>query len=336
MARTFGVLLLALLALRAAAVAFEAHGATVVGADLFRRSWSVAEGLGPALNGRSCAACHTERNEPTLVYLSPSMTDPTGGHVFARFRVNASGAVQQQAIPIGASLRRAPDLAGLDLLGRVAASGIARNADPDDADGDGISGRMPSGRFGWKGRMPNLTVAVAAAFVNELGLSNPLFRERGPQGDDRPELTPEQVDSVADYVRALPPPPAARLADRDRGAAAAVFQKIGCAKCHRPSFEVDDRKGKILVKAYTDLLLHDMGPALADGIAEGNASGQEFRTAPLWGLSRNVGPYLHDGRAKTLEDAIVLHGGEAARTADACLRLPSDDRRKLRRFLAGL
>ncbi len=196
--------------------------------------------------------------------------------MFARFRVNASGAVEEQAIPIGASLRRAPALEGLGLLERVATSDIARHADPNDTDRDGISGRMPSGRFGWKGRMPDLTIAVAAAFVSELGLSNPYFAERNSSNPQHPDLSREQVESVADYVRALPPPQGARLTDRNRGATA-VFARIGCAKCHRPAFQLQDRNGNISVNAYTDLLLHDMGPALADGIVEGNASGQEFR-----------------------------------------------------------
>ncbi len=304
------------------------------GASLFRRSWSAVEGLGPEFNARSCAACHTEHNEETFAHVSRSITDPAGGHVFARFRVNASGAVEQQAIPTGASLRRAPALEGLGLLERVAGSDIARSADPDDEDRDGISGRMPSGRFGWKGRMPDLTTAVAAAFVNELGLSSPYFTERNGDNPQHPDLTREQVESVADYVRALAAP-RARRADRDRRAAA-VFERIGCAKCHRPTFQVHDRNGQISVNGYTDLLLHDMGPALADGIAEGNASGQEFRTAPLWGLSRHRGPYLHDGRAKTLEDAILMHGGEAASAVAAYVRLPSDERRQLRRFLGGV
>ncbi len=302
---------------------------------LYQRRWNVGEGLGPEFNARSCVACHGERRETTFVGVSPSITDPTGGHVVARFRVMASGAVEQRVIPTRATLRRAPALAGLGSLERIAASDIARNADPDDADGDGISGRMPLGRFGWKGRIPDLTLAVAAAFVNELGLSSPYFGERNGNNSRHAELTSEQVESVADYMRALPVPPGARLTDRDRGAAG-VFERIGCAKCHRPTFPVHDRTRQMSVNAFTDLLLHDMGPALADGIAEGNASGEEFRTAPLWGLSRNRGPYLHDGRAKTLEDAIVMHGGEAARAAAAYVRLPSDDRRRLRRFLDGL
>lgn len=304
---------------------------------LFTRSWTTAEGLGPTFNARSCSACHHEGGEASFVHVAPGVTDSTGGHVFGHFRVNASGAIERQAIPPGASLRRPPALAGVGLLERVSSADIASGADPDDADGDGISGRLPSGRFGWKGRMPDLTVAVAAAFVNEIGLSNPYFADR-PSQSDTPrhlDLTREQVESVAGYVRALPAPSGALLTARDRHGGA-IFEAVGCAKCHRPAFDVRDGRGRLPVNAYTDLLLHDMGPALADGIVEGNASGQEFRTAPLWGLSRYRGPYLHDGRAKTLDDAIRMHGGEADKAAAAYVSLPSDDARALRRFLRAL
>jgi len=185
--------------------------------------------------------------------------------------------------------------------------------------------------------MPDLTVAVAAAFVNEIGLSNPYFADR-PSQSDTPrhlDLTREQVESVAGYVRALPAPSGALLTARDRRGGA-TFEAVGCAKCHRPAFDVRDGRGRLPVNAYTDLLLHDMGPALADGIVEGNASGQEFRTAPLWGLSGYRGPFLHDGRAKTLDDAIRMHGGEADKAAAAYVSLPSAARRQLHRFLESL
>ncbi len=129
-------------------VSAGAGGAQRRDATLFARSWTAAEGLGPEFNARGCAAWHFGRDEAPLVVSSSSVTDATGGHVFARFRVDASGAVEQHAIPTGASLRRAPALEGLDLLERVAASEIVSRADPDDANGDGISGRIPSGRFG--------------------------------------------------------------------------------------------------------------------------------------------------------------------------------------------
>lgn len=102
---------------------------------LFTRSWTTAEGLGPTFNARSCAACHHEGEEASFVHVAQGVTDPTGGHVFGRFRVSASGAIERQAIPAGASLRRPPALAGVGLLERVASADIASGADPNDADG---------------------------------------------------------------------------------------------------------------------------------------------------------------------------------------------------------
>lgn len=154
----------------------------------------------------------------------------------------------------------------------------------------------------------------------------------GPTFNARSCAACHHVGGEATFVHVLPAPSGAMLAARDRRGGT-IFAKIGCAKCHRPAFVVRDGRGHLPVNAYTDLLLHDMGPALADGIVEGNASGQEFRTPPLWGLSRYRGPYLHDGRAKTLDDAIRMHGGEADNAAAAYVSLPSDDARALQRFL---
>lgn len=164
---------------------------------------------------------------------------------------------------------------------------MAARADPDDRDGDDISGRLPSGRFGWKARTPDLTRAVAAAFAVELGLSSEHFPQPDVSGTsaDR-ELTTAQITAVVDYIRSRPAPVSPENAADLPGSA--VFTRIGCAACHRPFFVLRDERRTRLVSAYTDLLLHDMGPALADGIAEGNATEREFRTPPLWGLRHRL------------------------------------------------
>lgn len=293
-------------------------------------TWFRCSGFGPAFNASSCAACHGDGNAST-VYVSLEVIDPTGGHVVAQFSRSRSGAIEQRPLPHHASLRRTPAVVGLGPIELVERAAIEELADPDDEDGDGVSGRLPSGRFGWKARFPDLTLAVAAAFANEFGLSSPWFGERDDPTPAHPDLTREEVEAVAEYVRSLPPP-------RSRGvvgdSGAALFDQVGCAACHRPSLTLPGDRPPIA--PYTDLLLHDMGRALADGMPEGNATGEEFRTPPLWGLADHAGPYLHDGRATTLDDAVRMHGGEAGRSLQKYLSLTAADRRHLLAFLNRL
>lgn len=325
------VLLIATAALPAALASGPLHP----GAELFRRAWSAADGLGPTFNAHSCAACHDAQDEQAFVLVSAGIVDPTGGRVFARLRVTQLGSFEHRSAPAGSSRRRPPRLEGLGLIEQIPAAAIAAWADPDDRDGDGISGRVPAGRFGWKARMPSLTLAVAAAFATELGLSSEYFPDAvGPVLSRDPELKHEQIAAVVDYFRSRPAPrPGARTSDPS---GAILFDTKGCAACHRPAFVLSDHGRDRRVSAYTDLLLHDMGAALADGVQEGTANGREFRTAPLWGLTSQGPPYLHDGRALTLEDAIRAHGGEAASSQQAYERLRPEERRLLLEFLSSL
>jgi CxxC motif-containing protein (DUF1111 family) len=304
------------------------------GKSLFTRHWTSAAGAGPEVNAFSCAGCHATpgiggsgRDSRSLVLLSAMVADPTGGHVFRWLRLDRTGAVTELQPPRDAVLRRAPSLVGLALLESIPASVVSERADPDDADGDGISGRLPTGRFGWKARFPTLRETVAAAFVNELGLTNELFPRDGPGELRPPEITARQLDAVVAFIRSLAQPNRVSRRNDDNGRQ--IFVSVGCAACHR-----SDLGG--YRSPYTDLLLHDMGLALADGIREGNATEQEFRTAPLLGLGASGPPYLHDGRAATLHDAIVAHGGEAETAASAYRALSPHDRETLLRFLRSL
>lgn len=234
------------------------------------------------------------------------------------------------------SPRMAPALQGLGLLEAIPDAVIAARADPADSDGDGISGRVNPvteaagnaavGRFGWKASRASLRDQVARALSQDLGLGNPLYPS--PHGDctaaqaqclaapggnspqhDNLEAGTTVLDLLLMYVRSLQAP--LRLDSPDPARAArgeAAFTIAGCPACHLPAIAWGDT----VVTAYTDLLLHDMGPGLADGLGEGVALGGEWRTAPLWGLGRVLGEYLHDGRATTLDDAIRWHDGEAA------------------------
>ena len=272
------------------------------------------------------------------------------------------------------SPRVAPAMIGLGLLEAVPAADILALADPDDANGDGISGRpnivlsseygMPMlGRFGLKAGAPTVRQQSADAFAGDIGISNPLHPEAwgdctaaqaecraAPDGQDSArdglEIDTEGLDLVAFYSRNLAVP-----ARRGEGTAEVlrgkeVFYTAGCTACHRPAFvthRLQDRPEQSfqLIWPYSDLLLHDMGEGLADHRPEARATGTEWRTAPLWGLglTAQVGgtaAYLHDGRARTLLEAVLWHGGEAQAARDAVVEMPPDDRAALIRFLESL
>jgi CxxC motif-containing protein (DUF1111 family) len=234
-------------------------------------------------------------------------------------------------VPLGAnvtSVRNAPPLFGDGQLDAIADATILAGAVPQ---GDGILGRPNLvdggvGRFGWKADTPSLRQFVAEAFRNELGITSPLVPSdlvpTGICGSQKPEpkASAGAVADVVAFIDRLPaPPPAA--------GDATVFRQIGCAACHVPS--LGD------VSAYSDLLLHDMGRALDDGVVQSDARGQDWRTTPLWGLSQRV-RFLHDGRARTVEAAIVAHGGEAEATVQRFRALTSTERDALLVFLGQL
>lgn len=251
--------------------------------------------------------------------------------------------------------RLAPTLRGIGLLEQIPEAAIRAYEDPADRDGDGISGRanqVPSevgtttiGRFGWKAATATLRQQSAAALSNDLGLSTSLFPNHAgdcteaqprclnaPHGAsprfDHLEVSDEMLRLIVRYVAGLKPP--TPTSKQNKGLA--LFKKTGCAACHRPEMPIDSTR---IIKPYSDLLLHEMGDDLADGISEKQATGTEWRTAPLWGLGKSL-RYLHDGRAKTLEEAIELHGGEAARTRANFRRLPRGDKDQLLNFLNSL
>ena len=261
------------------------------------------------------------------------------------------------------SLRIGQSIFGLGLLESVPEDEVMRHADPDDADGDGISGRANQvwsveqrksvlGRFGWKANEPDLVQQTAAAFLGDIGITSPLF-PRHDCGDSqrvctdadggKPELVQQDIVAVAAYLRVLSPP-ARRIGDGIT-VGEKLFQDTGCALCHRPSLGTAKADEAFLngveVMAYTDLLLHDMGDELADGRPDFLATGREWRTPPLWGLGLVEaihGEYalLHDGRAQSIEEAILWHGGEAAVARDAFKALAKADREALIVFLKSL
>lgn len=271
------------------------------------------------------------------------------------------------------SPRVAPQMIGLGLLEAIPAADILALADPDDADGNGISGRANIvwskefetpmlGRFGLKAGNPTVMQQSAGAFAGDIGISNPLFPT--PQGectdlqadclaaphgdgDDRVfEIDQAALDLTVFYSRNLGVPARRDVADADVLRGKQVFYETGCTGCHQPSFvthRLKDRPEQSfqLIWPYTDMLLHDMGPGLADNRPEARATGTEWRTPPLWGigLTEQVSGhtyFLHDGRARTLLEAVLWHGGEAQAQRDAIVALPPADRAALIRFLESL
>lgn len=273
------------------------------------------------------------------------------------------------------SPRVAPQMIGLGLLEAVPDADIIARADPEDADGDGISGRAAMvwsvevqapalGRFGHKAGVASLREMVAAAFATDLGLSNPLLPDpagdctaaqiacrTAPSGEDPGlrdgrEVDGATLDLVTFYTRNLAVPERRAPADPQILRGKAVFNSTGCTACHNPKFvtaRLPDRPEQSfqLIWPYTDLLLHDMGPGLADHRPEGTASGREWRTAPLWGIGLTEvvtgrASYLHDGRARSLLEAVLWHGGEAQPARDRVVAMPPEDRAALIRFLESL
>lgn len=270
------------------------------------------------------------------------------------------------------SPRVAPPMIGLGLIEAIPAADILAGADPDDADGDGISGRaalVPSaehgapmlGRFGWKAGMPTIREQSAAAFSGDMGLSSPLrpsasgdCTARQPECRAAPagaasgetEIGAEAFDLVVFYSSNLGVPARRDVDDAEVLRGKQVFHETGCAACHRPAFVThrlpdEPERSFQLIWPWSDFLLHDMGEGLADGFAEGRATGREWRTPPLWGLglSERVSGHdrlLHDGRARGPLEAILWHGGEAEAARNRVAAMPPADRAALLRFLGSL
>ncbi len=265
------------------------------------------------------------------------------------------------------SPRTAPAMIGLGLLEAISETTIVAFGDPDDRDGDGISGRPNRvfdplsgsekiGRFGWKANQPGLEQQNAGAFLGDIGITSPLFPTENcppaqtdclaaPEGGV-PEIDQTKIDQITWYSHFLAVP--ARRTPRDPSVLRGrdLFGTTGCATCHVTEVRTGMLDGMPelsgqTIRPYTDLLLHDMGEDLADGRPDYLADGREWRTPPLWGIGltpivNGHSNFLHDGRARGLAEAILWHGGEAAASRDAFRILPAGDRNALVRFLEAL
>lgn len=256
------------------------------------------------------------------------------------------------------SVRLTPQIVGLGLLEAVSESTILALADPDDRDHDGISGRahivtdpetsQPRlGRFGYKAGQARLRHQIASAFNNDMGVTTTIFaRLDGAATADKPELSDNDLANLTRYIATLGVSARRDLANSESLRGEQLFAAAGCSKCHLPTLVTSPHHPfaelrNQTIHPYTDLLLHDMGAGLADNLGEGRALGSEWRTAPLWSVGLTAGvsggeAYLHDGRARTLVEAILWHGGEGEKARDAFKAMPGNDRTALVRFLQSI
>jgi CxxC motif-containing protein (DUF1111 family) len=369
----------------------------VAGDEAFGRSFGPEDGLGPLFVASSCESCHVGEGKGHLLFnitrfgrVGQSF-DPMREMGGPQLQNRALPGYPPEGVPDGAnavSRFMPPSITGLGYLEAVDDTTLLRLADPDDEDGDGISGRVqlldaddfvselvsleavvqgsaPTrgmmidgkviGRFGRKASAVNLLHQVVTALSEDMGLTSDLIprdllnRQVGNLGTDDvpdPEVASSMVEALTFYLRTLRRPLRRAVDDADVQAGESLFAEIGCGDCHLPTLRTGASEiaqlDRVEFHAYTDLLLHDMGDDLDDGYTEGRATGGEWRTTPLWGIGLSAdfqggqAFYLHDGRARTLADAIEYHGGEGAASRERFRALSAEDRERLLRFLRSL
>ncbi|MCP4808877.1 MAG: thiol oxidoreductase [Proteobacteria bacterium] len=317
--------------------------------------WGVAPVPGLGLQVQDHAIYGQEA--PATVHLEPvyqDVTFPADGatEILRRWDVSV---VLQDGSELGFDLQISPRLPppvfGLGLLEAISPATLEAMADPDDADGDGISGRVNHvwseeagsyvvGRFGWKASQPTLLQQAGVDYLLSMGVTNPLYPEGG-----EPEIDDVVLEDSAFYTATLAVPMRRNWDDEQVLAGEELFFDIGCESCHTSTLVTGDHEiaavSNQTIHPYTDLLLHNMGMGLADSRESFEATGTEWRTPPLWGIgltSRVLGDaaYLHDGRAETLEAAILWHGGEAELSKEAFREFSATDRAALIAFLESL
>jgi CxxC motif-containing protein (DUF1111 family) len=338
--------------------------------------FSPGNGLGPLFVANSCGSCHPGdgKGHPFTTLTRFGQFDDTGnqyGHAGGpQLQNRAIPGYQPESLPAGVGFSKLtpPANTGLGFLDAVSDDAILEWADADDTDGDGISG-VPNwiemqeylsarpgtvelngryiGRFGKKGAAYDLFQQTAQAYNQDIGITStyePVDTYTALQTD--PEISDQTIQDVVFYLRTLKAPVPRNTQHDDVLAGKAIFVDIGCADCHRPEMTTGPSPIAALSNKtfypYTDLLLHDMGPALDDGYTEGTAKTSEWKTPALWGLglskfSQGGGYFLlHDGRARSIEEAILMHGGEAQMSSENFESLTSTDRLKLITFLENL
>ena len=345
----------------------------------FSRRFAPSSGLGPIFNNASCFSCHSGdgrgRLENALMRIGSAADGFLATEGGPQIQDKSIVGAEFERLPIGVpvSVRLPPPVFGMGLIEAIPDGAILALADPNDADGDGISGRanmvsspsyVPStergggpglkvGRFGRKAQVSNLLSQVVEAYHQDIGITSEFqpLENRNPRSTipveaadhvADPEIPAATVHAVVHYLRTLAPPSSGELtALRDEGRR--LFDQAQCSRCHVTTLTGGPHAIAALanqsVTLYSDLLLHDLGPALSDNRPDGDASGAEWRTTPLWGLRLmrqflNGDAFLmHDGRARNVEEAILLHGGEASRARAAFVALTPAQRAALLDFV---
>lgn len=265
------------------------------------------------------------------------------------------------------SVRTAPAMIGLGLLDAIKESDLLALADPEDKNADGISGKPNKvwdvkqkksviGRFGWKANQPNVEQQSAGAFLGDMGLTSSLFPNRNcsssqlkckqaPTGGDL-EVTDEILEKVVFYASMLAVPARRDVNKPEVVRGEKLFNSSGCQSCHVAEFKTGDsliypELSQQTIRPYTDLLLHDMGEGLNDKRPDFEATGSEWRTAPLWGIDlvekvNGHTRFMHDGRARNLSEAILWHGGEAEKSKQKYMDMNKSDRDALLSFINSL
>ncbi len=265
------------------------------------------------------------------------------------------------------SLRASPPILGIGLLDLVPEATLLEYADPDDKNRDGVAGRPnkiltePSGRpvigrLGWKANAPDLRTQIAIALHEDMGLTSVVFPQSActpvqaeclkAASGGAPEVTATMLDDLTFFLTWLAPPARRHVDEPETQRGEALFHSTGCAACHRETLITGENAehpalSRLEFHPYTDLLLHDLGAGLADGRPDHAASGGDWRTPPLWGLglaqaANPTARFLHDGRARTLTEAILWHAGEAQKSRDRFRAMTAADREALLRFLDSL
>lgn len=331
-------------------------------------------GLGPIFNRDSCVACHSGPavggaspiNVTRFGKVTGGVFDPLtslGGSLLQERAISQNGLEKVPAQANVVARRQTTPLFGLGLIEAIPDAVILKGVRTTAVDGvlgkasmvqDVASGKSLVGRFGWKAQQASLLAFAGDAYLNEMGITNRLFpTENAPNGnvtllkqldkvkDPEDSVDPATgkagIDLLADYMRFLAPPPTQPVT-ASTAFGAKFFLDVGCTSCHTPSMTTGPSPVSALnnktIFLYSDLLLHDMG-SLGDGIVQGAAGAREMKTPPLWGAAASE-PYLHDGRARTLDEAIRAHDGEGRSARDKYLKLTPDQQKLLVEFLKSI
>jgi CxxC motif-containing protein (DUF1111 family) len=326
-----------------------------------------APGFGLQIQDRALLGASPEASV-TIGYTDQTITYPDGSIVTLH---KPSYGLTNPYIPLPASYllspRLAPRLVGMGLLENIPESTILSFVDAGDKNGDGItgkanyvynhfSGKTELGRFGVKANTSTLLMQVATAYQQDMGVTSYPQSQESAWGqsqmslvgtdDPSPELADTLLNYVTFYVQTLAVPARRDVLDSVNKRGAILFNQVNCSGCHRPTMQTGVNTAIHLssqrIHPYTDLLVHDMGEELADNRPDFLATGREWRTMPLWGIGllgkANGGSayYLHDGRARSMEEAILWHGGEAERSKQQFMQLSKNDRAALLKFLGSL